>query len=134
MAKKTEKTITKRSKSTKEKTGRKRKEIDWGKLDAILQFRPPLKTASEILEVSHDTLERRIKEKYDMTFTEYRDLKMGRVVLKLQQKAITDALAGNNTMLIFCLKNICGWSDNPNKEEETKQNIQINISKEDLNL
>ena len=46
-----------------------------------------------------------------MTFEEYKDSKMDRTRLKLQQKAIIMANNGNATMMIFCLKNLCKWSD-----------------------
>ena len=109
---KTEKS-TKRIKGTKDGNPRIRIPLDWDKLDAILQFKPSVRTTAEMLNMSHDTLERRIRSKHNMSFGEYRELKMGRVVLKLQQKAINKALDGDNTMLIFCLKNLCGWGDNP---------------------
>lgn len=96
-------------------------EIDWGKLDAILQFKPTLKVCSDIMEVSQDTIEDRIRETHNCTFAEYRDRKMGKVKLKLQQKAIEMALSGNTTMMIFALKNLCDWSD--------KNDVQVDLSK-----
>jgi methylphosphotriester-DNA--protein-cysteine methyltransferase len=86
---------------TKEK--KLRKKFDWIRFDSILQFKPTKKTCAHLLEVSEDTIERRIKTKYKMTFTEYREMRMGNIKIKLAQKAISKALDGDNTMLIFCL-------------------------------
>lgn len=86
-------------------------ELDWGKLDAILQFNPTLVICAELLEISIDTIERRIKDAHNCTFLEYKNRKMGLVKIKLQQKAITMALGGNTAMMIFTLKNLCGWAD-----------------------
>lgn len=88
-----------------------RVKMDWSKLDAILQYNAQLKDASEILGCSEDTIERRIREKYDCTYAEYRDKKLGKVRIKLVQKAIDMAMMGNTAMMIFCLKNLCGWAD-----------------------
>lgn len=96
-------------------------EIDWGKLDAILQFKPTLKVCSDIMEISGDTIEDRIREVHNCSFGEYRDRKMGKVKLKLQQKAIEMALSGNTTMMIFALKNLCDWSD------KIENNISTNL-------
>jgi len=89
------------------------KPFDWELLDKILQFKPSLSDTAEIMKVSEDTVERRIREKYKMTFAEYRNKKMANVRLTLVQKAIQMAKAGDRTMLIFSLKNYCGWADNP---------------------
>lgn len=87
------------------------KELDWSKLDGLLQFKPTLKVCADFLDLSPKTIENKIREKYDCTFSEYRDRQMGTVKVKLQQKAIQMALEGHATMLIFSLKNLCGWSD-----------------------
>lgn len=86
-------------------------ELNYTALDALLQFRVSLSFCADYLEVSRDTIMRRIKDDHGLTFTEYHALKMERTATKLQQKALELALSGNNTMLIFCLKNIAGWSD-----------------------
>ena len=122
--------------SKKKKVGRKKisfdevKHTDWDKLDVILQFKPDKAWAADILEVSEDTLERRIKETKKCTFMEYRDKKMAPVKIRLVKKAIDKAFAGDNTMLIFCLKNFCGWSDRPldlNGNDNQVANLVLNI-------
>jgi hypothetical protein len=116
--KKVEKKSVKKSKKKKVKVknvsrGRPRVEIDWDKLNVILQFKPTREVCSDILGVSHDTLEARIREKYDCTFQDYRARKMAPVKIRLVKTAIEKAMRGDNTMLIFCLKNLCGWADKP---------------------
>lgn len=105
--------------------GRKKIELDWTKLDSYLQLKATKKTCSILMEVSEDTIERNIKKLHKCTFTDYADRKMEPVRLKLVQKAIQKALAGDNTMLIFCLKNLCGWAD---KLEHDSSEAGININ------
>ena len=105
-------------------------EVDWRTLDGILQFNASKKLCSEILGVSEDVIERRIRDQYNQTFTEYKESRMGKVKIKLQQKAIESALSGNTTMLIFCLKNLCGWADKI--DQQTNLNgIEIKLAYKD---
>lgn len=108
-------------------------ELNYDKLDALLQFKVPLRFVAEYLEVSVDTVQRRIKEDKGMTFEDYAALKLQRTAVKLQQKAIEMALGGNTTMMIFSLKNLANWAD---KLETTidQKTIQINIDKTDSEL
>ena len=87
------------------------KPFDWQKLDTILQLAASKVMCSEFLNVSEDTIERRIKKKYGLTFNQYKERKLTNTKIKLIQKALTEATSGNSTMLIFCLKNLCGWAD-----------------------
>lgn len=104
-------------------------EIDWEVLNAILQFNPTKIVCADILECSPDVLEARIKEIHGLTFTEYKDKKMGKVKIKLQQKALDMALKGHATMMIFCLKNLCGWAD---KQENVQTGtLQVVIDADD---
>jgi methylphosphotriester-DNA--protein-cysteine methyltransferase len=116
---------------TKEKDVTKKhgnyKELDWKTLDALLQAKPTLAECADYLGCSGLYIEQKIRKEHDMTFSEYRALKMGRVKISLIMEAIQRAKAGNITILIFCLKNIAGWSDKvENKIEEvpTKELIQ----------
>jgi hypothetical protein len=92
--------------------GRKKIDLNWDKLDSYLQLKATKRMVSILLEVSEDTIERHIKQKHDCSFTEYQEKCLAPVKLKLIQKALSKAFDGDNTMLIFCLKNICDWSDN----------------------
>jgi len=114
----------------KKKTGRKKIELNWAELDALCQFKVTKAFCADYLKVSEDTVENRIREKYDMTFKEYAALKISRTGFKLQQKAIEMALKGNTTMMIFSLKNLANWSDNIEaKIDGETAPVQINITK-----
>ena len=93
-----------------------RKEIDFNVLDALMQFKVTKAFVADYMGVSEDTIDRRIKENFQMTFSEYSKLKQQRTGLKLQQKCIERAINGDRTLLIFALKNFANWSD---KQEQS---------------
>lgn len=106
-----------------------KKPFDWKILDALVQFKVSMRFCAEYMDCSEKHIERNIKAKYKMTFTEYKELKSQGVALKLQQKAINMALQdGNTTMMIFCLKNIANWSDKL-EQKVTEGNITVNYTK-----
>lgn len=111
----------------------KKVKLNYDKLDALLQFKVPLRFVAEYMEVSVDAIQRRLKEEKGMTFEEYAALKLQRTAVKLQQKAIEMALAGNSTMMIFALKNLAGWADKL-ESEHTVSELKILISKEESEL
>lgn len=90
--------------------------FDWEVFNAMLQFKATKKYCAEYLGTSEDTIERRIRDKYDMTFKEYQKFVVTKMTMSLQQKAISISMRGNVPMMIFTLKNLAGWSD---KKEET---------------
>jgi hypothetical protein len=92
--------------------GRPTKDIELNKIASLLQFTPSLSDTADWFGVSEDTISRRVKEETGLTFAEFREKKRGQIRIKLNQKAVEMALAGDRTLLIFCLKNYCGWSDN----------------------
>lgn len=103
------------------------KEMDWDTLNALLQSRPTLQLCADYLECSDTHIENEIKRVHKMTFSEYRESRMAFVKVKLIQQAIQMAIKGNVTMLIFCLKNLCGWADkieNKIEEKPTKELIE----------
>lgn len=107
------------------------KPFDWKRLDSILQYHASLVDCEELMEVSDDTVRRRIRDKFDMTFEEYRNKKLAPTRMKLRQKALDMAFNKDNVpMLIFCLKNICHWADNVQATHEIKP-IQLKYNLDD---
>ena len=93
-------------------------DIDWSKLDAVLQFGARSLDCCGILDVSEKTLYNKIKEKHNMAFGEYRELKMSTMRAKLLQKQFDVAMNGNVTMLI--------WLGKQHLEQYEKQEHSIN--------
>lgn len=98
------------------KIGRPKVKVPMDVVDAACQFdateRQVLAVlASQGLKVSLATLRREIKRVHGMTFETFRDQKTDGTRLKLIQKAVKMANEGNATMLIFCLKHMCKWSE-----------------------
>jgi hypothetical protein len=93
------------------KKGRPVITIDWSKLDMALSLGATTKMAADYLEVSVSFLEKLITKEKGMPLGEYREQKMASTRLKLIQKALSKAFDGDNTMIIFALKNLCGWTD-----------------------
>ena len=118
---------------TKEKVSGRKIQLNYDKLDALLQFKVTKAFCADYLGVSEDTIDRRIKEDHKKTFSEYHELKIARTGLKLQQKAIEAALSGNTTLMIFCLKNLCGWADRA-EVDQTNTNIEIKLDPEDVKV
>lgn len=102
------------------------KSFDWDTLNKYLQFKPSLRTVAEMMDVSPTTIKEYIKKKHGLTYTEYADIKLSKVKIKLVQKALDMAFSGkNNVMMIFCLKNICKWKDNVEDEEIEQEDLEF---------
>lgn len=92
--------------------------IDMEQMEALLRRKLTREDCAAFFKVSVDTIERRIKDytateenPEGLTFTQFRDECMVHTRHDLIQAALVKAMGGDNTMLIFCLKNICGWRD-----------------------
>lgn len=110
-------------------TGRPSIEIDWKLLDSILEFGARLIDCSGILDVSDDLIQKRIREKFDCTFSEYRELKMSKMRMRLLQKQYDVAMKGNVAMLIWLGKQHLNQTDKIESKE--KAEIKINITPEE---
>ena len=107
------------------KMGRKRIDIDLVQLKALMRLKPTQKDTAAFFECSEDTIERIIKKNYNATFAEFRYQNMVHTRFSLIRKAISKAEAGDNIMLIFCLKNLCGWADKT--ENQVFGSIQYSV-------
>jgi AraC-like DNA-binding protein len=106
------------------KVGRPEKEFDWKLIDSILQFGARLIDCCEMLEVSEDTVQRKIKSEFDCTFSEYRERKMSKMRMKLLQKQFDVAMSGNVALLIWLGKQHLGQVD---KQEAELKSGEIKI-------
>jgi hypothetical protein len=113
--------------------GRPKKEMNWEVLDSILQFGASLLDCSELCEMSEDSIQRKIKEKHEMTFSEYRDKKMSRMRVKLLRKQYEGAMAGNTALLIWLGKQYLGQSDKNESKNDESHTIQLKYSLDDSN-
>lgn len=93
------------------KMGRPKIDIDEHQLCSLLRLRPTIDDCAAFFECSNSKIEKFIKERYGVTFSELRDQKMVHTRFMLVRKALEKAEKGDNVLLIFCLKNLCGWKD-----------------------
>jgi len=114
--------------------GRPRKEIPEHELRAILRMNPTLKDVAAFFECSEDTIEERCKEYGNgASFPEFRSQNMVHTRLNLIRNALKMADKGNTAMVIFCLKNLCGWKDRYETEigKDTQKFIKLSYNLED---
>ncbi len=112
-------------------------EIDFDLIDGAISIGANMTQCLYILDtkgikIDEKTLQRRIRQKFDMTYPEYKDYMMSSTKIKLVQTAIRKALEGNVVMMIFCLKNLCGWADKLEQTVDVEKNVvQLKYSLED---
>lgn len=106
--------------------GRPKSEIDKGQLESLMRLKPTLADTAAFFKVCERTIERHIREHFDLSFVEFREQNGVHTRLSIQRKAIQLATEGNVTMLIFCLKNMCGWTDKGD-DSQVQVNIQNNV-------
>lgn len=101
------------------------KALDREEFEAFCRLNPTLKDAAAFFKLSEDTIERRCKEWEYTGFADARQQNMVHTRLKLIRKAVSMAEGGNVPMLIFALKNLCGWVDKHEKIEEADAAVKI---------
>lgn len=108
------------------------KPFNWVLLDGLLKIGGRLKDCQDIMELSHDVIQRTIKREKGVGFTEYRDLKMSRMRTTLLQKQYETAMSGNVVMLIWLGKQHLGQAEKIEQQNDVKiipKNIKL-IAKE----
>jgi hypothetical protein len=115
--------------------GRPKKDIDWDILNSIictgmasLDYCCERQLVKEGRVVSKKTIEsmrkhiqRKIQEKHDCTFTEYREKKMEGIRVSIVAKQMEVALKGDRTLLIWLGKNKCNQADKIEERIEVTQ-------------
>ncbi len=96
------------------------------KLQELMKFYPTLEEAADWFNCSPDTIERRVKENWNLTFAEFRKRFSGKTRLMIKRKAITMALEENNEkMLLYCLRTMTDLDDRQKSSEieGNKENV-----------
>jgi len=92
--------------------GRPKKDISIEQLKTLMRLKPTIEDTAAFFEVHPDTILKFIKREIGpLTFSEFREQNMVHTRFSLIRTAIDKAERGDNVMLIFCLKNLCGWKD-----------------------
>jgi hypothetical protein len=114
------------------KPGRPYKPIDLEALEALMQFKPTLSEAAHFFRVDEETLAKRIRDNWGLNYSDFRDQRAVTLKMSLQSEAVRRAKKGSNTMLIFALKNMAGWSDNIKATVEQAAPFVLSYRPEDL--
>lgn len=83
--------------------------FNWEKFDGMLLADPSKRFCADYLGTSEDTIERRIKERFGMTFTEYKGLKFDYTVWQIKQAVVNKAMSGNIEAAKYVLSNKSDW-------------------------
>jgi hypothetical protein len=103
--------------------------IDQEQFEALCRLNPTLKDAAAFFKVNQDTITDRCKEWGYEGFSDCRDKNMVHTRLTLIRNALKSAEKGVPAMQIFCLKNLCGWTDK--QEVQNNSEVKIIIDKDD---
>lgn len=101
----------------KMKTGRPVKNIDLSELKELMKFYPSLEEMAGWFDVSPDTISRKIKEEFQLSFREFRNRYTARTKIALKRQAIEMALDGNERMLVHSLRTLTDMDDRPKAQD-----------------
>lgn len=105
------------------------KKIDPEQMQSLMRVYPSLQDTADFFKCTTRTIERFIRKKFKLTFVAFREQNMIHTRLSIKRKMIEKAQAGDNTMLIWCSKNLLGWSD---KVEQKQINSYEKLSDEEI--
>lgn len=93
-------------------TGRIPTRIEERQLRALLQMNPSLAECARFFNCSESTIEKHIRRDFNVTFSELRAQCLIHTRHELVRRALKKAMEDEDgKLLIFCLKNLAGWSD-----------------------
>ena len=110
-------------------TGRPRIEIDFDEFNKLCRLQCTLSEIASWFDCSEDTIERRVKEEYGITFAEHFALKRGKGKIALRRKQFQTAESGNVTMLIWLGKQYLGQSDKQEVSGNSESPLNITFNK-----
>lgn len=102
------------------KMGRPILEIDWETFQKLLEYQASLEEVAAWFKMSPDTVETRVKEKFNRTFSEVSKEFRGVGKLSLRRKQFQEAMKGNTKLLI--------WLGKQYLEQRDKREDTVNIT------
>lgn len=104
--------------------------LDQVKLKELMRLKPTLEDTAAIFDCYPRTIQRYIEKHFACTFTEFRDRHMVHTRHALIRMAI-DRAKTSDTILIFCLKALCDWSDRSGPSTLVQVKAEANVISED---
>lgn len=110
------------------RTGRPKKYAKWSVLNELIARRCTCEECAVTMGVSPDTIVRRIKETFGLTFAEYYRIKSQLGTASLRSTQFKLAEEGNVTMLIWLGKNWLGQTDKVDVAMSGSVEMVVNIN------
>lgn len=119
--------------------GRPEIPIDFAQLKALMRMKPTAEDCAAFFKCSVATIERRIlantvSDEFPegLTFAEFRDQNMVHTRFSIIRSILKKADQGDNIMLIYASKNLCGWNDG--KTQDIKVEVNNSVLKTDADV
>lgn len=96
-------------------------------LKAICRLKPTLHDAAAFLDVNTSTIEKWIKRTHGISYSEFRDQHMVHSRFMITRNLLKLCEQNNLGALIYCSKNMNGWSDRP--EDDIASEISVTVNK-----
>lgn len=111
---------------TDKPTGRKPIEIDMAELERLAEYQCTAQEMAAWFHCSVDTIERRVKEHYGMSFAEFFDAYKGKGKVSLRRKQHQVAMSGDVKMLIHLGKHRLDQVEHQKIESmNTNKNVEL---------
>lgn len=101
--------------------GRPEKPIDWIKVDDLLEAGCNATQIAPHFNIHPDTLCNRVRERYDMLFSDYLALKVAKGDSDLLNAQHVKARSGDNTMMVWMGKQRLKQRENPTESTVSKE-------------
>ena len=111
----------------KNKGGRPKIEIDYDLVDRLCEIQCTGEEIAFTLKVDYDTLRSRIKDKYNLGFSDYYKKASTYGKISLRRAMFKNALNGNTTMQIWLSKQYLGMVDKQETSIMDMPEIKINV-------
>jgi hypothetical protein len=110
------------------KGGRPKKNIDLEQLDKLIGLQCTGEEVASYFSIDYDTLNRIVQDTYNMSYSEYFQIKRGVGKASLRRIQYQSAMEGNVTMQIWLGKNWLGQSDKQEITHAGNQVIKVNLT------